>query len=893
MRLSSTGAIPAGTGNISINFGGTVAGGYSTIGGWLNSSKLVANSAGVLALTGTDAETVSMATLPSLVIGAAGTATFSGSLTPAGSVYCLGGGGGVLTFSPAITGGNSLAAFGGGSGGALILTGGNSYTGATTIGSGGTLEFSSAANETLSGNISGGGALVIAGPGALTLGGSASNYTGGTTVSAGVLQIGDGSTTRGSLPGNVIISGTTPGALTFDTPVGMSVACSGNISGGGSGGLAMIGTGVAVLSGSNSYTGPTTIGGGTLEFSNAASETLGGNISGGGALVMAGPGALTLAGSNSCTGATTISGGVLALSSTSAIPPGTGNITINSGGALAVTGAYSTINGWMNSNKIAVSSAGVLALTGTDSETVTMASFPNLFIGSAGTATFSGSLTPAGSVYCLGGGGGVLTFSPAITGGNSLSAFGSGSVGTLILSGSNSYTGGTTIGGGVLAFSNTGAVPPGTGNITINSGGALAVTFAYGTIGGWLNKIAASSAGVLAFTGTDSETISMASFSSLFIGSTGTATFSGSLTPAGSTYRLGGGGGVLTFSTAITGGNSLAAFGGGSGGALILTGGNSYTGATTIGSGGTLEFSSVANETLSGNISGGGALVIAGPGTLTLAGSNSCTGATTISGGVLALSSTSSIPPGTGNITINSGGALAGGYSTIGGWMSSNRIAASSAGVLALTGTDAETVSMASLPNLGVGAAGAATFSGSLTPASCAYNLGGGGGVLTFSTAITGVNSLAAFGGGSGGTLILTGNNSYAGATTIASGGTLEFNAASEYLSGNISGGGALATACPGTFTIAGVASYTGATALLGGTLQFTNTANQTLSGNISGGGALATACPGTFTIAGVASYTGATALSAARCNSPTPRTRPSAATSAAAAAWFRQGRAR
>ena len=140
------------------------------------------------------------------------------------------------------------------------------------------------------------------------------------------------------------------------------------------------------------------------------------------------------------------------------------------------------------------------------------------------------------------------------------------------------------------------------------------MTGGYSTIGGWLGTLAASSAGVLALTGTDAETVSMGSVASLAVGTTGTATFSGGFTPAGATYRLGGGGGVLTFATALTGGNSLAAFGGGSGGTLILSGSNSYAGATTIGSGGTLEFSSAANQTLSGNISGGGGLVQAGAG---------------------------------------------------------------------------------------------------------------------------------------------------------------------------------------------------------------------------------------------------------------------------------------
>ena len=57
---------------------------------------------------------------------------------------------------------------------------------------------------------------------------------------------------------------------------------------------------------------------------------------------------------------------------------------------------------------------------------------------------------------------------------------------------------------------------------------------------------------------------------------------------------------------------------------------------------------------------------------------------------------------------------------------------------------------------------GGATFSGSLTPAGTTYNLGGGG-VLTVAFALTGNNSLLV-----NNTLILAGNNTYTGTTTIA-----------------------------------------------------------------------------------------------------------------------------
>ena len=70
-------------------------------------------------------------------------------------------------------------------------------------------------------------------------------YSGGTTIGGGMLQIGDGSTSPGSLPGNVAVSSTTAGALTFNTPAGMSITASGNISGNGSGGLTKTGAGLA------------------------------------------------------------------------------------------------------------------------------------------------------------------------------------------------------------------------------------------------------------------------------------------------------------------------------------------------------------------------------------------------------------------------------------------------------------------------------------------------------------------------------------------------------------------------------------------------------------------------------------------------------------------------
>ena len=115
------------------------------------------------------------------------------------------------------------------------------------------------------------------------------------------------------------------------------------------------------------------------------------------ALNKLGANTLILTGNNTYTGGTTINDGVLVFNNTAAIPSGANNITINYGGDLAVTGAYSSVNGWITSGKIVGTSAGVLALPAgaTDSTGVSMGSYANLYIGASGAATFSGSLRPA------------------------------------------------------------------------------------------------------------------------------------------------------------------------------------------------------------------------------------------------------------------------------------------------------------------------------------------------------------------------------------------------------------------------------------------------------------------------------------------------------------------
>ena len=132
--------------------------------------------------------------------------------------------GGTSTFGGVIQNtigsGNQLLAVTVSGGANLTLTGASAYTGATTINSGSLLQIGNgAAGElfasptiadsgalvfnhtdalTCPGAITGGGGLTKLGGGQLTLTGTGNTYSGGTTISAGALQIGDGLTTNGS-----------------------------------------------------------------------------------------------------------------------------------------------------------------------------------------------------------------------------------------------------------------------------------------------------------------------------------------------------------------------------------------------------------------------------------------------------------------------------------------------------------------------------------------------------------------------------------------------------------------------------------------------------------------------------------------------------------------------
>ena len=343
-----------------------VGGAYRHVMDWLNSNDINPASTGALALIGGSSETINMGSYASLSLGASGAATYNGTLTPAGAVYRLGGGGGTLTFASALTGSNSLAVTGPGT---VVLTStNNTYSGGTTLSCG---QLNINATAAL-----GSGALTISGGtigntrGTIVLStNNTQNWNGDFTFAGpAALNLGTGTVTMGISPTVTITSNNlTVGGAISDSGGGYS--------------LTKAGTGTLTLTGSDTYTGGTTISSGTLQlgngtsnngsvagnitnnawmtFANPNAQTFAGTISGSGSLTKTAAGSLILAGFNFYTGGTRVNGGVLQFNGNRAVP-GSGTVTIKSGAAVALapTGTYNTVTGWLTSGKIATASAG-------------------------------------------------------------------------------------------------------------------------------------------------------------------------------------------------------------------------------------------------------------------------------------------------------------------------------------------------------------------------------------------------------------------------------------------------------------------------------------------------------------------------------------------------------
>jgi outer membrane autotransporter protein len=233
------------------------------------------------------------------------------------------------------------------------------------VGFANTIDVSGANDYTIGGVISGQGGLTKADSGALILTAN-DTYSGGTTIGAGTLQLGNGGTS-GAIVGGVLDNGT----LAFDHSDTLTFG--GMIS--GTGAVNQIGSGTTILTANDTYSGGTTIGAGTLQLGNGGTSgaivgdvtdngrlafnrsdtvTFPGVISGSGGLSQLGSGTTILTADNPYTGGTIVSAGTLAVGDfahQSAALSGGGPIAVDAGGTL---GGYGSVTG-------PVTNSGVIA----------------------------------------------------------------------------------------------------------------------------------------------------------------------------------------------------------------------------------------------------------------------------------------------------------------------------------------------------------------------------------------------------------------------------------------------------------------------------------------------------------------------------------------------------
>ncbi|MFN3536594.1 MAG: beta strand repeat-containing protein, partial [Brevundimonas sp.] len=653
---------------------------------WTNSSELYVglNGGGTLAIA--DGGAVSNAqgfvgynagsTGDVTIMGAGSTWTNSGGLAVGHA------GRGTLTIADGGVVSNTVGdvGFSGGASGAVTVTGaGSTWTNAFALSVG---HF-------------GEGTLTIADGGAVSASGVTLAWDVGAT---GVLTIGADSTdpldavAAGTLNAPTVTFGDGAGVLNFNhTTDDYDFAAA--VSGAGAVNLY---AGHTILSGANSYTGGTNLYGGTLTLGHdnalgASTLTTFGSVvdyadgvTVGNAIVIdsdttqfqvltgsatqagvisesigprpfekIGAGELVLAAENSWTGETTITEGTLRLGIANAIASASA-LTVSADGTFDLDGF----------------SIAVGSLTGAGD--VTLGS-GQLRVGSDNSSTvFSGSLTATdGSGATLSKEGtGVLTLGGVVTMATSGAATNMVKVnaGTLVVSGAGDVT--TDLLQNFATLDNAGSVTAfsvlqnfGT---TTNSGAIIGLTQTFGTFDnhGTMGQLQALS-GVATnhSTGTiDGGVQNFADFVTAGVINGDISNFSTALIENQVNGRIANeaSGATVTLTGAVTG---ITSYYGNDGTLLDLAGFSTAigridgAGAIELGSAVLTVGSAGMNDSFSGVISGGGALIKTGAGSLTLTGANTYSGATTVSGGVLDVAG--SLTNG-GGLTVQSGGMLAG-----------------------------------------------------------------------------------------------------------------------------------------------------------------------------------------------------------------------------------------
>lgn len=706
--------------------------------------------------------------------------------------------------------------------GTTTLTGTSTYTGATAVNAGNfILDASSGTASLNSGN-------------ALSLGGGTFTFKGnnagtGQTLGAFTAATGGGSTLK-------VVAGTSGTTLALGAITNTANGSALNISLDSTNGSAGVTTSTAVTNNLLGARGSITVStGGTTEFATKS----GSNI-----VQYTGQTAFVNTGSSS-----------------------TVNYKLTGSDVLAATES-------MNSLRLAPTAAGSLDLNG---KILTLTSGGLLYTGAnayeikdvLGGGSLKSSTATNSDLLIHNYGTGGLTISAVIANGTGNSIVTLDGTGTTTLSGVNTYTGTTVVGGGAIlsvgANSALGAVATG-GQITINNGTLQATnTFALDNAGS-NNRIIALNAGggTLDVTGSNTLTVSgviNGTIGSLTKAGTGTLLLTGANTYSGGfthiqngTLQIGGASG------AIASGNTVTLGSGSNSGKLVL--GDASNTKTQVVAGLTTQGSGTANAIVGGNASNStltytgtvavpytfnGSLGGAGTnennlaltvtaGQLTLGGTNTYTGGTTLSGGVLNLNSTTAL--GSGALAITNASAVIDNTSGSAKTLANNNNVTTTTGFVFGGSHDLNF--------------GSATLSSTLASTPIAVN---GSSTLTFGGGL--VNNLATglamtlTVNGSAGTLSLGGYNLQnafnGGAITNVITGSGNVNITGPITNGSFGNANGLTYSGTGVLTLSGANTYTGLTTMnnAGGILKFGS------GGSLNGGAGALTLTAGSVDVGG------------------------------------------
>lgn len=706
--------------------------------------------------------------------------------------------------------------------GTWLLTGNNTYTGNTVINNGllqlgnggttgsiasptiivdtaGTLGFNRSDTMELDGTISGAGAVAQSGTGTTVLT-ATETYTGGTTINAGTLQLGNGGA-NGSIVGNVTDNGT----LAFNRS---DIYTFGGLVS-GTGGLTQDGSGTTVLTGANTYKGATTVAEGTLlvnaDQTAATGDTtvqngaiLGGNGTLGGNVTVAQGGTLNPGASDGAAGTLTVNGNLsLATGSAMNYQFGQANVVGGPLNDLTVVHGNLSLDGTINVSATPGGSFGpglyrIISYDGT-------LSGPGLGLGTTPSGTYQVQTSVAKQVNLLNSNGLALNFWDGPTGhaNNTIN----GGTGVWQGTGGNDNWADQTgqfnapyANGQFAIFMGT----PGTVTVdnsvgTVSSSGMQFAVDGYHVAGG---DIALTTGQVIIRVGdgTAAGAGMTATIDARMTGNNvalvkedlGTLVLTNSNPFTGST-AINGGVLQVTNNSFLGGGPATLSF---DGGTLRNTAAFTLARTTTINQGGG-TFDTQADLTANRVISGAGALTKTGAGTLTLAGANTYAGGTIINAGRIAVSNDANLGNASGALTFNNGV-----LENTAAFTSGRTVTLNSPGGQFLTDAD-----------------------------------------LTLTGAIGGAGSLTKDGGGA---LVLAADNSYSGGTLIQTGtlqlgsggtsgwiqgavqnnGTLVFDRSdSMSFAGLISGTGSVEQQGSGTTVLSGANTYTGPTAVRAGSL--------------------------------------------------------------------------